>query len=87
MQPEFLAEGRSIEDTLHPDRIVIGEFDEKSGAILKEFYEYFYADHLENCPILRMNLESAELVKYGNNCILSTKIYFSYCRFNCCFII
>jgi UDPglucose 6-dehydrogenase len=38
MQPEFLAEGRSIEDTLKPDRIVIGEFDEKSGAMLHEFY-------------------------------------------------
>lgn len=77
MQPEFLAEGRSIEDTLRPDRIVIGEFDEKSGAVLQEFYEYFYGDHLENCPILRMNLESAELVKYGNNCLLSTKISYA----------
>jgi len=77
MQPEFLAEGRSIEDTLHPDRIVIGEIDEKSGAMLQEFYEYFYGDHLENCPILRMNLESAELVKYGNNCLLSTKISYA----------
>jgi len=77
MQPEFLAEGRSIEDTLHPDRIIIGEFDEKSGAMLQEFYEYFYGDHLENCPILRMNLESAELVKYGNNCLLSTKISYA----------
>lgn len=77
MQPEFLAEGRSIEDTLHPDRIVIGEFDEKSGAMLQEFYEYFYGNHLENCPILRMNLESAELVKYGNNCLLSTKISYA----------
>jgi nucleotide sugar dehydrogenase len=77
MQPEFLAEGRSIEDTLHPDRIVIGEFDERSGAMLQEFYEYFYGDHLENCPILRMNLESAELVKYGNNCLLSTKISYA----------
>ena len=38
MQPEFLAEGKSIEDTLHPDRIVIGEFDEKSGSMLQEFY-------------------------------------------------
>jgi UDPglucose 6-dehydrogenase len=77
MQPEFLAEGRSIEDTLHPDRIVIGEFDEKSGAMLQEFYEYFYGKHLKNCPILRMNLESAELVKYGNNCLLSTKISYA----------
>ncbi|MFX0026663.1 MAG: UDP-glucose dehydrogenase family protein [Candidatus Hermodarchaeota archaeon] len=77
MQPEFLAEGRSIEDTLHPDRIVIGEFDEKSGAMLQEFYKYFYGDHLKNCPILRMNLESAELVKYGNNCLLSTKISYA----------
>ncbi|MBA7650111.1 UDP-glucose 6-dehydrogenase TuaD [subsurface metagenome] len=77
MQPEFLAEGRSIEDTLYPDRIVIGEFDEKSGALLQEFYEYFYGNHLENCPILRMNLESAELVKYGNNCLLSTKISYA----------
>lgn len=77
MQPEFLAEGRSIEDTLRPDRIVIGGFDDKSGEMLKEFYEYFYGDHLDNCPILRMNLESAELVKYGNNCLLSTKISYA----------
>jgi nucleotide sugar dehydrogenase len=77
MQPEFLAEGRSIEDTFNPDRIVIGEFDQKSGAMLQEFYEYFYGDHLNNCPLLRMNLESAELVKYGNNCLLSTKISYA----------
>jgi UDPglucose 6-dehydrogenase len=77
MQPEFLAEGRSIEDTLQPDRIIIGEFDEKSGDMLEEFYKYFYGDYLESCPILRMNLESAELVKYGNNCLLSTKISYA----------
>ena len=77
MQPEFLAEGRSIEDTLRPDRIIIGEIDERSGAMLQEFYEYFYGDHLKKCPIRRMNLESAELVKYGNNCLLATKISYS----------
>ena len=77
MQPEFLAEGRSIEDTLRPDRIVIGSIDEKSGDMLQEFYEYFYGDHLKNCPIKRLNLESAELVKYGNNCLLSTKISYA----------
>jgi UDPglucose 6-dehydrogenase len=77
MQPEFLAEGRSIEDTLRPDRIIIGEIDERSGAMLQELYEYFYGDHLKNCPIKRMNLESAELVKYGNNCLLATKISYA----------
>jgi UDPglucose 6-dehydrogenase len=45
--------------------------------MLQEFYEYFYGDHLKNCPILRMNLESAELVKYGNNCLLATKISYA----------
>ncbi len=77
MQPEFLAEGRSIEDTFYPDRIVIGEFDKKSGDILQELYESFYRDHLKKAPILRMNLESAELVKYGNNCLLATKISYA----------
>ncbi|MHA2247128.1 MAG: UDP-glucose dehydrogenase family protein [Candidatus Hodarchaeales archaeon] len=77
MQPEFLAEGRSILDTLEPDRIVIGEFDTRSGDILQQLYEEFYGDHLKNCPILRMNLESAELVKYGNNCLLATKISYA----------
>jgi UDPglucose 6-dehydrogenase len=45
--------------------------------MLQEFYEYFYGDHLKECPIMRMNLESAELVKYGNNCLLSTKISYA----------
>ncbi|MHA2366608.1 MAG: UDP-glucose dehydrogenase family protein [Candidatus Hodarchaeales archaeon] len=77
MQPEFLAEGRSIQDTLKPDRVVIGEYNIQSGDILESFYRDFYGDHLENCPILRMNLESAELVKYGNNSFLATKISFA----------
>lgn len=77
MQPEFLAEGRSIEDTFWPDRIIIGEYDERSGDVLQKLYEDFYGDHIgEKCPILRMNIESAELVKYGNNCFLATKISF-----------
>ena len=42
MQPEFLAEGRSIEDTFWPDRIVIGEYDERSGDVLQKLYEDFY---------------------------------------------
>ncbi|MFX0084963.1 MAG: UDP-glucose dehydrogenase family protein [Candidatus Hodarchaeota archaeon] len=77
VQPEFLAEGRSILDTLKPDRIVIGELDKRSGDLLQHLYEDFYGDHLETCPIVRMNIESAELVKYGNNCLLATKISYA----------
>ena len=77
MQPEFLAEGRSILDTMEPDRVVIGELDTHSGDILQELYEGFYDDHLHNCPIIRLNLQTAELVKYGNNCLLSTKISYA----------
>jgi UDPglucose 6-dehydrogenase len=77
MQPEFLAEGRSIKDTFWPDRIIIGEYDNQSGDVLQKLYEDFYGDHIgDKCPILRMNIESAELVKYGGNCFLATKISF-----------
>jgi UDPglucose 6-dehydrogenase len=77
MQPEFLAEGRSIMDTFRPDRIIIGEYDKQSGDTLQKLYEDFYGNHIgDKCPILRMNIESAELVKYGGNCFLATKISF-----------
>lgn len=77
MQHEFLAEERSIKDTLEPDRTIIGELDNRLGDILQHLYENFYDDHLNNCPIVRMNLESTELVKYGNNCLLATKISYA----------
>ena len=77
MQPEFLAEGRSIQDTLEPDRIIIGEYNKESGDALERLYREFYGKHLDHCPILRMKLESAELVKYANNCLLATKITYA----------
>jgi UDPglucose 6-dehydrogenase len=74
MQPEFLREGSAIEDTLAPDRIVIGEYDRKSGDILESLYMQFYKGNIP--PILRMNLASAEMVKYASNAFLATKISF-----------
>ena len=73
MSPEFLREGTAIYDTLHPDRVVVGEFDKRSGDLLENLFAEFY-DH--KVPILRMNLVSAEMVKYANNCMLATKISF-----------
>jgi len=77
MQPEFLAEGKAVKNTFEPDRIIIGELDKKSGKILENFYNSFYGDYLDTCPLLKMTIESAELVKYGNNCLLATKVSFA----------
>lgn len=60
-------------DIAHPNRILIGEFDKRSGDTLKDFFKQLYGDKV---PILTMNLASAELAKYASNVFLSTKISF-----------
>ena len=60
-----MREGSAVQDTLHPDRIIIGELDEKSGNLLEDFYRYF--DSSKMLPILRTKLENAELIKYAAN--------------------
>lgn len=56
--PEFLREGFAWEDFIHPDRIVIGEEDERSGSSLEEVYRSF------NSPVYRVSSETAEYIKY-----------------------
>lgn len=68
--PEFLRENNAYEDFINPDRIVIGQFDKKSGDILEELYSPF------DCPIIRTDLKTAEMTKYANNCFYATKISF-----------
>lgn len=70
MNPEFLREGKAIDDFLNPDRIVIGGIDEKSTAILHELYKDF------KCPIMKTDLKTAEMIKYATNSFLVTKISF-----------
>lgn len=72
--PEFLREGFAIEDTLHPDRIVIGVDTEGTAAnTLREIY----APILENgTPIVMTDTATAELVKVSANAFLATKISF-----------
>jgi len=74
MSPEFLREGSAIYDTLHPDRIIIGSYDKKSGDTLQDLFEGFYSDGTP--PILRTSLPTAEMIKYANNSLLATKISF-----------
>jgi len=72
--PEFLREGSGIHDTLHPDRIIIGEIDKKAGDMLESLYGDFYGNEMP--PLIRTNIPTAELIKYANNTFLATKISF-----------
>ena len=71
--PEFLKEGTALQDSLKPDRIVIGSRSKKAIEILKELYEPFVRT---GNPILVMDERSAEMTKYAANAFLAMKISF-----------
>ena len=71
MNPEFLRQGQAVHDSLNPDRIVIGEYDKKSGNILEHIYTGY------DCPKMRCEIKAAELIKYAANSLLATKITFA----------
>lgn len=68
--PEFLREGSSIEDMNKTDRTVIGSNDSEALEKVSQLF-----NHL-NSPIVKCDLESAELIKYASNSFLATKISF-----------
>jgi UDPglucose 6-dehydrogenase len=74
MNPEFLREGSALEDILQPNRIIIGEYDQKSGDTLEALYHNFYFEDIP--PIIRTSLPNAELIKYASNSFLAAKISF-----------
>lgn len=71
MSPEFLREGKAMEDYLKPDRVVIGAYDKKSSDIL----------HNLNSPLTKniiiTDIKTAEMIKYTSNAFLATKISFT----------
>ena len=71
--PEFLREGAAIEDFMKPDRVVIGIQTPKAGDVMSEIYRPL---SLREFPIVMTDLESAEMIKYGANAFLATKITF-----------
>jgi UDPglucose 6-dehydrogenase len=71
MSPEFLREGRAIEDFMHPDRIVIGSNDQRAGKQVALVYQGISA------PVIHTSLSAAEMIKYASNAFLATKISFS----------
>jgi UDPglucose 6-dehydrogenase len=71
--PEFLREGFAVEDTLKPNRLVVGVVSDAAEAKLKELYK----SNLDaNTPWVRADLPTAELVKVAANSFLATKISF-----------
>jgi UDPglucose 6-dehydrogenase len=71
--PEFLREGFAVQDTLHPDRLVVGVRSERAEALLREVYAPIID---EGVPFLVTDFPTAELVKVAANSFLATKISF-----------
>src|SRR5437588_2981434 len=68
--PEFLAEGRAVRDFMKPDRIVVGSFEPEDGDLVAGLYEAIDA------PIVRSDVNSAEMIKLAANAFLMTRISF-----------
>ena len=71
--PEFLREGFAVEDTIKPDRLVVGTASDRAEALLREVYANAIA---AGVPFLVTDYATAELVKVSANAFLATKISF-----------
>ena len=71
--PEFLKEGSAVTDGLKPDRVIVGCDTQDDERLMRELYEPFSRHHDK---LLVMSPISAELVKYGANSMLATRISF-----------
>lgn len=71
--PEFLREGTAIEDTLHPDRIVIGVKNSRGKTVdrILDLHKHFSGERIIT------DLRSAQLIKYAANSLLATKVSFA----------
>ena len=68
--PEFTAEGTAVRDIMHPDRVVIGAFDQADGDVVERLHDGIEA------PIVRCDVPSAEMIKLAANAALVTRISF-----------
>lgn len=69
--PEFLREGTSLHDFMHPDRIVLGTESKRADALLTELYKPL------NAPIIHTDINSAEMIKHASNAFLAMKISYA----------
>ncbi len=71
--PEFLKEGAAVNDFMKPDRIVVGVRDERAAKVMQRIYSPFVRT---GRPVMVMDPESAEMVKYASNALLASRISF-----------
>jgi UDPglucose 6-dehydrogenase len=85
--PEFLREGKGIEDFFHPDRIVVGVNSERAAELMEKVYRPILEQHFscpihKNCgsrtrvPFVVTDVNTAELIKHASNSFLAMKISF-----------
>ena len=68
--PEFTAEGTAVHDFMHPDRVVVGAFDEADAEVVASLHDGIEA------PVIRCDVASAEMIKLAANAALVTRISF-----------
>ncbi len=71
LNPEFLREGTAVHDYFHPPKTVIGQFNQASGDLLASLYAHLDA------PMIRTEIETAEMVKYADNAWHALKVGFA----------
>jgi GDP-mannose 6-dehydrogenase len=71
INPEFLREGTAVHDYYHPPKTVIGEVNRASGDVLASVYAKIPG------PMIRTDIETAEMVKYADNCWHALKVGFA----------
>lgn len=76
--PEFLREGKAVEDFLEPDRIVIGAWDEADARAVADLYRSL------DVPVVITDPTSAEMIKYASNAYLATRLTFVNTLANVC---
>ena len=72
--PEFLREGSAVEDSLHPDRILVGAETESGFAAMRKLYSLLLE---EGTPIFETDIATAELAKHACNAFLALKISYA----------
>jgi len=71
VNPEFMREGHAIYDFYNPERIVIGAIDKYSGDLVEDIYSDI------NAPIIRVDIKTAEIIKYVDNVFHGLKVAFA----------